>query len=77
MTLYFMHSYPKKIVQTYSVFPNNEEVSDVVVQPYNAILSLKRLTLNADCVVCCHRKDEGPIAAAHPDVTRSSWTMAL
>jgi tubulin gamma len=43
--------YPKKLVQTYSVFPNNEEVSDVVVQPYNSILTLKRLTLNADCVV--------------------------
>ncbi|RKP22429.1 tubulin gamma chain, partial [Syncephalis pseudoplumigaleata] len=43
--------YPKKLVQTYSVFPNNEEVSDVVVQPYNSILTLKRLTLNADCVI--------------------------
>lgn len=41
--------YPKKLVQTYSVFPN--QTSDVVVQPYNSILTLKRLTLNADCVV--------------------------
>ncbi|KAI9141097.1 tubulin gamma chain [Paraphysoderma sedebokerense] len=43
--------YPKKLIQTYSVFPNNEETSDVVVQPYNSILSLKRLTLGADSVV--------------------------
>ena len=43
--------YAKKLVQTYSVFPNQEETSDVVVQPYNSILTLKRLTLNADCVV--------------------------
>jgi len=43
--------YPKKLVQTYSVFPNSEEISDVVVQPYNSLLSLKRLTLNADSVV--------------------------
>ncbi len=53
--------YPKKIVQTYSVFPNQETsggnssdtvgVSDVVVQPYNSMLTLKRLTQNADCVV--------------------------
>jgi tubulin gamma len=43
--------YPKKLVQTYSVFPNNEETSDVVVQPYNSLLSLKRLTLYADSVV--------------------------
>jgi tubulin gamma len=43
--------YPKKLVQTYSVFPNQAESSDVVVQPYNSVLTLKRLTLNADAVV--------------------------
>ncbi|KAH6562289.1 hypothetical protein BASA62_009277 [Batrachochytrium salamandrivorans] len=43
--------YPKKLIQTYSVFPNNAETSDVVVQPYNSMLSLKRLTNNADSVV--------------------------
>lgn len=43
--------YPKKLIQTYSVFPNQNETSDVVVQPYNSLLTLKRLTLNADCVV--------------------------
>lgn len=40
--------YPKKLIQTYSVFPNE---NDVVIQPYNCILSMKRLTLNADAVV--------------------------
>lgn len=44
--------YPKKLIQTYSVFPNSEEVSDIVVQPYNSMLTLKRLTCNADSVVC-------------------------
>jgi len=52
--------FPKKLVQTYSVFPNQENssdlssavgVSDVVVQPYNSLLTLKRLTQSADCVV--------------------------
>lgn len=43
--------FPKKLIQTYSVFPNQEEISDVVVQPYNSLLTLKRLTQNADCVV--------------------------
>lgn len=44
--------YPKKLIQTYSVFPTQAEGgSDVVVQPYNSLLTLKRLTLNADCVV--------------------------
>ena len=51
--------FPKKLIQTYSVFPNQTSEdsnigmgsSDVVVQPYNSLLSLKRLALNADCVV--------------------------
>merc|ERR1719379_3390822 len=44
--------YAKKLIQTYSVFPMlSNETSDVVVQPYNSVLTLKRLTLNADCVV--------------------------
>ncbi len=51
--------FPKKLIQTYSVFPNQTSTdggvgvgtSDVVVQPYNSILALKRLAMNADCVV--------------------------
>lgn len=43
--------FPKKLIQTYSVFPNQDEISDVVVQPYNSLLTLKRLTQSADCVV--------------------------
>ena len=44
--------FPKKVLQTYSVFPNwDQSQSDVVVQPYNSVLTLKRLTLNADAVV--------------------------
>ena len=42
--------YPKKIIQTYSVFPDTTS-SDVVVQPYNSMLSMRRLTQNADSVV--------------------------
>ncbi|RLN93864.1 hypothetical protein BBJ28_00002391 [Nothophytophthora sp. Chile5] len=44
--------FPKKLVQTYSVFPNQSDFqSDVVVQPYNSLLTMKRLVLNADSVV--------------------------
>jgi len=43
--------YPKKLIQTYSVFPNQDEISDVVVQPYNSMLTLRRLTTAADSVV--------------------------
>ena len=52
------------LLYIFSVFPNQETaansdvvlssnvgVSDVVVQPYNSLLTLKRLTKSADCVV--------------------------
>lgn len=42
--------FPKKLIQSYSVFPNQES-DDIVVTPYNSILTLKRLILNTDCVV--------------------------
>jgi tubulin gamma len=42
--------FPKKLIQTYSVFPDTH-TADVVVQPYNSLLSLRRLTQNADSVV--------------------------
>ncbi|KAJ9459860.1 Tubulin gamma chain [Diplonema papillatum] len=45
--------WPKKLMQTYSVFPANSKkgAEDIVVQPYNSLLTLKRLTLCADSVV--------------------------
>lgn len=33
----------KKLINTFSIFPSNEKTSDVVVQPYNTVLTLKRL----------------------------------
>eukprot|EP01128_Nolandella_sp_AFSM9_P002022 TRINITY_DN12414_c0_g1_i1.p1 TRINITY_DN12414_c0_g1~~TRINITY_DN12414_c0_g1_i1.p1 ORF type:complete len:487 (-),score=112.82 TRINITY_DN12414_c0_g1_i1:77-1537(-) len=41
--------FPRKFIQTYSVFPQKN--SDVVVMPYNSILTLKRLILHADSTV--------------------------
>ncbi|VDM99277.1 unnamed protein product [Thelazia callipaeda] len=45
--------FPKKLVQTYSVFPvmTKGSASDVVVQPYNSILTLARLIEYPDCAV--------------------------
>ena len=40
--------YPKALLTAFSVFPNSHEASDVVVQPYNSVLALKRLALCAD-----------------------------
>jgi tubulin beta len=39
--------YPDRIMSTYSVFPS-PKVSDVVVEPYNALLSIHQLIENAD-----------------------------
>lgn len=43
--------FPKKIIQTYSVFPDTTNSGDVVVHPYNSMLAMRRLTQNADSVV--------------------------
>lgn len=42
--------FPKKLIQTYSVFPDIAS-TDVVVNPYNSLLALRRLTQNSDAVV--------------------------
>ncbi|XP_063950681.1 tubulin gamma-3 chain-like [Daucus carota subsp. sativus] len=64
--------YSKKLVQTYSVFPNKNEISDVVVQPYNSLLTLKRLTLNADCVVLLDNTALNRIAVEHLHIPNPS-----
>lgn len=43
--------YPKKIITAYSVLPANEEGSDVVVQPYNTVLTLEHLHKATDSVL--------------------------
>lgn len=43
--------FPKKLMQTYSVFPDSQSGGGVVVHPYNSLLALRRLTQNADSVV--------------------------
>lgn len=55
--------FPKKLIQTYSVFPNLNE-SDVIVQPYNSLLALKRLVNHADSVVVL---DNGALARITAD----------
>lgn len=54
--------FPKKLIQTYSVFPNNQ-VADVVVQPYNSVLALKRLINHADATVVLDNAALARIAA--------------
>ncbi|VVB07290.1 unnamed protein product [Arabis nemorensis] len=68
--------YSKKLVHTYSVFPNQTgDTSDVVVQPYNSLLTLKRLTLNADCVVVLDNTALNRIAAERLHLDKPSVTQ--
>lgn len=43
--------FPKKVITAYSVLPANEEGSDVVVQPYNTVLTLNYINKYSDCVI--------------------------
>lgn len=55
--------FPKKLIQTYSVFEGTQSET-VVVQPYNSLLTLRRLTQNADAVVVL---DNGALARIAAD----------
>lgn len=67
--------FPKKIIQTYSVFPNQDEISDVVVQPYNSMLTLKRLTTCADSVVVLDNTALNRIASDRLHLENPSFTQ--
>ncbi|VDK49679.1 unnamed protein product [Anisakis simplex] len=72
--------FPKKLVQTYSVFPVNKqnEASDVVVQPYNSILTLSRLIEYPNCVVVLDNTALNRIANEHaPHSSASTSSFAL
>ncbi|VDM79025.1 unnamed protein product [Strongylus vulgaris] len=43
--------FPKKIILTFSVFANHGDTSDVIVHPYNSVLSMERLIDYPDHVV--------------------------
>jgi hypothetical protein len=49
--------------------------SDVVVQPYNSLLTLKRLTLNADCVVVLDNTALNRIATDRLHIETPSFTQ--
>ncbi len=58
-----------------SVFPNQSESSDVVVQPYNSLLTLKRLTLNADAVVVLDNTALNRIATERLHIQNPSFSQ--
>lgn len=65
--------FPKKIIQTYSVFPDTTNAGDVVVHPYNSILAMRRLTQNADSVVVLDNGALSHIAADRLHVQEPSF----
>ncbi|KAH7149651.1 hypothetical protein B0J13DRAFT_584120 [Dactylonectria estremocensis] len=65
--------FPKKIIQTYSVFPDTTSAGDVVVHPYNSVLSMRRLTQNADSVVVLDNGALSHIAADRLHVQEPSF----
>ncbi|KAL9624868.1 MAG: hypothetical protein Q9160_000915 [Pyrenula sp. 1 TL-2023] len=64
--------FPKKLIQTYSVFPDTA-IGDVVVNPYNSLLALKRLTQSADSVVVLDNGALSRIAADRLHVQEPSF----
>lgn len=64
--------YPKKLLQTYSVFPD-ASAGDVVVQPYNSLLTLKRLANHADSVIVLDNAALSRIAADRLHVQEASF----
>lgn len=66
--------FPKKIIQTYSVFPD-QQAADVVVNPYNSLLAMRRLTQNADAVVVIDNSALSRIAADRLHVQEPSFAQ--
>lgn len=65
--------FPKKIIQSTAVFPNNDEVSEVVVQPYNSILTLKRLNKYCDSVIVMDNEALGRISSESLRIKHPSY----
>jgi tubulin gamma len=67
--------YSKKVISTYSVFPNQAETSDVVVQPYNSVLTLKRLVNNSDSVVVLDNQALNKIAVDRLKISNPNFSQ--
>ncbi|GAM21981.1 hypothetical protein SAMD00019534_051560 [Acytostelium subglobosum LB1] len=64
--------YPKKIVQTYSVFPDPE---GIVVQSYNSLLTLARLANYVDSTVVLDNTALNRIASEHLHIQSPTFTQ--
>lgn len=64
--------FPKKLIQTYSVFPNQQDGGDVVVQPYNSLLTLKVRAILTSARACA-ADPSVPSGCAHWRSVLGSW----
>lgn len=65
--------YSKKFVTTVSVFPEMEQTSDVVVQPYNTLLTLKRLIENSNANIVFDNSALSSIASNNLQIPNPSF----
>ena len=68
-------AFPKKLIQTYSVFPNLENASDVVVQAYNSVPTMRRLIQHADSVVVLDNTSLNSIATERLHLSNPSMSQ--
>ncbi|KAH0793199.1 tubulin gamma chain [Histomonas meleagridis] len=66
--------YSKATTMTYSVFTDTKS-PDVVVQPYNSVLTLRRLAENADAVVVLDNSALSSIASSKLNLTEPSFSQ--
>lgn len=55
-------AFPKSIITSFAIFPNADESSEVVVQPYNAVLSLNFMAQHCSSIVPMDNHALGKIA---------------
>lgn len=68
-------NYPKKIITAVSILPTNEEGSDVVVQPYNTVLSLSYLNQFTDNVIAMDNTALGKVTLDSARVKNVSFSQ--
>ena len=65
--------FPGKIINCYSLIPNQIEQSDIVVQPYNSVLSMRWLYYYSDCVILFENESLNKIVQNENNVSEINY----
>jgi len=76
LTLRIREEYPDRIMNTYSVVPS-PKVSDTVVEPYNATLSVHQLVENTDETYCIDNEALYDICFRTLKVINKAWELPI